>query len=102
MASKYNYKDPLEHIIKVLVENPDEIEIRQEEEGTVVNLYVKANPSDYGSIIGKRGKMINNIKNLLKVKAVKDGVKININIEDDAPKPTNKKEAEEETLESEE
>lgn len=100
MASKYNYQEPLEHIIKVLVENPEEIEIRQEEDGTIINLFVKANPSDYGSIIGKRGKMINNIKNILKVKAVKDGVKININIDDDAPRPS--RETENETADSEE
>ncbi|NCT55377.1 KH domain-containing protein [bacterium] len=85
MKDSFNYKEPLEKIITVLVDNPKEVEIREEVDGTIVNLYIKANPNDYGVIIGRGGKMINNIKNILKVKAVKDGIKINLNIDDREP-----------------
>ncbi|HHH14312.1 MAG TPA: KH domain-containing protein [candidate division WWE3 bacterium] len=93
----YNYKEPLEYILKLLVTHPEELEVRQEEEGTVVNLYVKANKEDYGIIIGKGGQRIKNIKNILTVKAVKDGVKINIHVDEEG-----KKESKEETPPAEE
>lgn len=80
---KDNYKETLEYLLKFIVENPNDIEIEQTNEGTLINLNVKANKSDYGTIIGKGGQMIQNIRRILTVKAVKDGVKINIKIDDE-------------------
>ncbi len=83
---QYNYKEPLEYILKLLVNHPEDLEVTQEEDNTVVNLYVKANKEDYGIIIGKGGQRIKNIKNILTVKAVKDGVKINIYVDEESRK----------------
>lgn len=78
----YNYQEPLEYILKLIVNNPEDLEITQKEDGTVVDLFIKANPEDYGIIIGKGGERIKNIKKILTVKAVRDGVKLNINVDD--------------------
>lgn len=80
---KYDYQEPLEYILKLIVNNPEDLEVTQKEDGTVVDLYVKANKEDYGIIIGKKGDRIKNIKKILTVKAVKDGVKLNIKVDDD-------------------
>ena len=80
---EYNYQEPLEYILRLIVNNPDELEITQKEEGTVIDLFIKANPSDYGIIIGRGGERIKNIKKILTVKAVRDGVKLNIHVDDD-------------------
>ena len=51
-------KELLEYIAKALVENPDEVEVIQEEEeeGKIV-LKLKVADEDKGRIIGKRGRI---------------------------------------------
>ncbi len=62
-------KDLLEFIIKNIVDNPKDIEIRQEIEGEQIKLTVFAPQEQIGPIIGKGGKTIKAIKRLLAVKA---------------------------------
>jgi len=93
---KYNYKEPLEYILNLIVNHPEELEVTQKESGTIVDLYIKANPSDYGIIIGKKGERVKNIKKILTVKAVKDGVKLNIKVDDSNVKRESVEEAAEE------
>ncbi|WP_304037122.1 KH domain-containing protein [Mesonia mobilis] len=65
-------KELLEYIAKELVENPDEVEVIQEEEeeGKIV-LKLKVADEDKGRIIGKRGRIAESIRAILRVKAVK-------------------------------
>ena len=65
-------KELLEYIAKELVENPDEVEVTQEEEeeGKIV-LKLKVADEDKGRIIGKRGRIAESIRAILRVKAVK-------------------------------
>lgn len=77
------YAQALEYMVKIIAENPDEVEITEQTDGTVITLYIKAAKSDYGAIIGKGGQMVQNMRRILTVKAVKDGIKININIDDE-------------------
>ena len=65
-------KELLEYIAKALVENPDEVEVTQEEEeeGKIV-LKLKVADEDKGRIIGKRGRIAESIRAILRVKAVK-------------------------------
>lgn len=97
-----NYKEVLDYILKFIVEFPEDIKVTETVDGSVVNLHVTANKSDYGTIIGKGGQMIQNIRKVLTVKAVKDNIKVNIEIDDELPKAKtpvveeNKKEVEKE------
>ena len=65
-------KELLEYIAKAIVENPDEVEVTQEEEeeGKIV-LKLKVADEDKGRIIGKRGRIAESIRAILRVKAVK-------------------------------
>ena len=65
-------KDLLEYIVKALVENPDEVEIteEEEEEGKIV-LKLKVADDDKGRIIGKKGRIAESLRAILRVKAVK-------------------------------
>ena len=67
-------KELLEYIAKEIVENPDEVEVIQEEEeeeeGKIV-LKLKVADDDKGRIIGKRGRIAESIRAILRVKAVK-------------------------------
>jgi predicted RNA-binding protein YlqC (UPF0109 family) len=59
----------LEHLLKVLVEHPDEVIVTPiEGEGTIV-FEVQVNQEDSGKIIGKKGRTINALRTILKSSA---------------------------------
>ena len=44
---------------------------------------IKTNKENIGKIIGKKGKIINNIRKLVKIPAIKEGKEIQITVEED-------------------
>ena len=74
-------KELLEYIAKEIVENPDEVEVIQEEEeeGRIV-LKLKVADEDKGRIIGKRGRIAESIRAILRVKAVKTDTHVFLDI----------------------
>ena len=74
-------KELLEYIAKEIVENPDEFEVIQEEEeeGKIV-LKLKVADEDKGRIIGKRGRIAESIRAILRVKAVKTDTHVFLDI----------------------
>lgn len=79
-------KDTLLFIVKSIVDNPDDVEIEEEEVEGVTNLIISANSEDIGKIIGREGKVIRSIRNIMKIKAMKTGSRINISIADSEKK----------------
>jgi len=75
-------KDLLEYITKSIVEHPDDVFISQTEEGEVSVLKIKANPEDLKIVIGKEGKTIRAIREILKIPATKLAKKIRVEIEE--------------------
>lgn len=75
-------KKALEYIISQIVDNPEKIEISEAEEADMTNFSVKVDPSDMGKIIGKGGKVIRAIRNVIKISAIKQNKKINISLVD--------------------
>lgn len=73
-------KNTLELIIKGIVDNTDKVEISEEENQGVVNLTVKVDPEEMGKIIGKEGKVIRAIRNVLRIQAMKENKKIYITL----------------------
>ena len=74
-------KELLEYIAKALVENPDEVEvIREEEEEGKIVLKLKVADEDKGRIIGKRGRIAESIRAILRVKAVKTDTHVFLDI----------------------
>ena len=73
-----NMKALLEYIIKPLVNHPDDVVITEEKlEDESWSYKVQANSEDMGRLIGKEGKIIKAIRNLVKVYAVKNNLLIN-------------------------
>ena len=74
-------KDLLEYIVKAIVENPDEVEIteEEEEEGKIV-LKLKVADEDKGRIIGKKGRIAESLRAILRVKAVKTDTHVYLDI----------------------
>lgn len=72
-SGRLTMKDLLETIVKALVDNPDEVTVRevQGEKSTILEL--KVNEDDVGKVIGKQGRIINALRTILRSAAVKDG-----------------------------
>ena len=70
-----------EHVTKNLAEDPDAIEVEVEERrGGEIALLVHANPDDMGRLIGRRGRVIQALRQLVRAAGSADGVKANVDI----------------------
>ncbi|PIT89383.1 MAG: hypothetical protein COU27_00610 [Candidatus Levybacteria bacterium CG10_big_fil_rev_8_21_14_0_10_36_7] len=73
-------KEILTHILENILQGPFEISEESSDEMTTFNL--KINKEEIGKVIGKGGKTINSIKNVLKIKAIRDGIRIDIQVQE--------------------
>lgn len=73
-------KDILTYLIKGIVEKDDVVAVSEEEDQGIVNLTVSVDPSDMGRVIGKEGKVIKAIRNVMRIPAMKQNKKIYITL----------------------
>jgi uncharacterized protein len=73
-------KDILTYIIKSIVEKEDSVSITEEENQGIVNLVINVDSSEMGKVIGKEGKVIKAIRNVMRIPAMKQGKKIYISL----------------------
>lgn len=71
-------KKSLEYIVGQIVDNPEKVEVNEQEDQGIINFTITVDPSDMGRIIGKNGKVIRAIRNVVKISAIKQNKKINI------------------------
>jgi len=77
-------KEFIEYLIKSIVKNPDAVKISesQGEEGKVIYT-ITASKEDMGTIIGRKGRNIQSIRNVARIKAIRDDVHIQIEVVDE-------------------
>lgn len=75
----------VEYIVKQIVKNPQDITVTETLDGDIYIYNISASPEDMGVLIGKEGRTIRSIRNLVKAKAIKDNLRIQINIVDTQP-----------------
>ncbi len=73
-------KDTLTLIIKGIVDKPEEVEITEEENQGIVNFTIKVATEDMGKVIGKEGKVIKAIRNVMRIPGVLQSKKIYITL----------------------
>jgi hypothetical protein len=73
-------KDTLTYIISSIVEKPDAVKVKEEEKDGVLNFIVTVDKDDMGRVIGKQGKVIKSIRNVMKIPAIKNSKKIYISL----------------------
>jgi len=67
-------KELLEYIVKELVDNPDEVQITEEEEGDKTVIFkLKVAENDLGKVIGKKGRTANAIRVVMRAASAKRG-----------------------------
>lgn len=75
-------KDILTYIISSIVNNADEVKIEEQEENGIVNFTITVSKEDMGRVIGKNGKIIKSIRNIMKIPALKQNKKVFISLSD--------------------
>jgi predicted RNA-binding protein YlqC (UPF0109 family) len=72
----------LDLLVTSLVDDPDAVRIDAIEQRGRVRLEVRVGPDDMGRVIGKRGRVANAIRTVVRAAAVRDGVDVDVEFED--------------------
>ncbi len=75
-------KKTLEFILASLVDHPDEVTVEEHQENSRTILSIRAHQEDYGKIIGKNGRIIRAIRDLIKLMATKENIYADVVIND--------------------
>jgi predicted RNA-binding protein YlqC (UPF0109 family) len=69
----------LEYVVKQVVDDPDAVEVTTSESRRAdLQLDVRVGPGDMGRVIGKRGRIAQSIRTVVRAAAVKDGAQVDI------------------------
>lgn len=72
----------LEVCLRAIVDDPDSIDIEVDERDSRCTLHVRVASDDMGKIIGKRGRVANALRTLVKAAGSRDGVNASVEIDD--------------------
>lgn len=74
------YGSFVEHLVKSVVENPDQVEVEEDADGHTRTFYVNVNPEDVGKVIGKSGRVVSAIRCVVSAVAAKSREKAFVKI----------------------
>jgi predicted RNA-binding protein YlqC (UPF0109 family) len=73
-------RDAVELIARALVDDPDGVFVDASERGDTVTLLVHASPGDLGRIIGKRGRVIQSVRQVARAAGSTEGVRVTVDV----------------------
>ncbi len=73
-------KELLEHIAKALVDDPDQVEIKQVESERLIVLELRVAPEDMGKVIGKQGRIAKAVRTVVNAAAIKENKRVVVEI----------------------
>ena len=76
------YKELLEYVVKNLVTNPDKVVVSEEEKDSKIILHLTVDSADMGRIIGKEGRIIRSIREIINSYGMKNSEKVLVNVEE--------------------
>jgi uncharacterized protein len=79
-------KEFIEYLLKQFVSKPDDVVITESEDNGLKMYLIKVADEDMGLVIGKGGKTIKSIRSLVRSKAIKDGIRVRIELVDNRSK----------------
>ena len=78
-----NARAVLEYLARAVVEDPDAVEVSVDDgRRGVVTLNVQVGDGDMGRVIGKRGRVAQSIRTVVRAAAVRDGVNVDVEFVD--------------------
>lgn len=75
-------EDLIKLLVEPLVEDIKKVKIEKKQEGNNILFTLIVPKEEIAKVIGKNGKMIKSIKNLLKIRAIKENVFANIEVQE--------------------
>ena len=75
-------KELLTYILQNLVDNPDEVSVTERKAGGETVFEVRVAPGDMGKVIGRQGRIVKQIRILMRAVAQRKGQKISVDILD--------------------
>lgn len=75
-------RDVCEYLVKAVVEEPDGVEVDVNGGARVTTIEVRVAPGDMGRVIGKRGRIAQSIRTVVRAAAVRDGVSVDVEFVD--------------------
>jgi len=73
-------KELIEYIAQSLVDDPKEVQVRQDRNGSRVHLELRVAKDDMGRVIGKGGRVANSMRVLLRVAAAREGKQVTLDV----------------------
>ena len=68
-----NMKDLIEYIVRSLVDDPSQVRVSEIEGASTIIYELRVAPEDMGRVIGKKGRVANAMRTLLRVAATREG-----------------------------
>jgi len=75
-------RDVCEYLVKAVVEEPDGVEVDVVERRGRSLIEVHVAPGDMGRVIGKRGRIAQSIRTVVRAAAVRDGAEVDVDFVD--------------------
>ena len=72
----------LEYLVRQIVDDPDAVQVEVDDRGRRPSLNVTVAPGDMGRVIGKRGRVAQSIRTVVRAAAVRDGREIEVEFVD--------------------
>jgi uncharacterized protein len=73
-------KELVEYIAKSLVDDPSQVEVTESARGNSTRLELEVAQEDMGRVIGKKGRVANATRTLLRVMAARQGKRVTLDI----------------------
>ena len=73
-------KELVEVIAKALVDNPEEVVVTESMKGEDTLIELKVSPADMGKVIGRKGRIANAIRTVVKAGALRENRKVAVDI----------------------
>ena len=74
--------DVVDYLAKALVDEPDAVTVRESGDRDRVTVRLDVAEGDWGKVIGRGGRIASAMRSLVKVAAVKEDVRVNLEIGD--------------------
>jgi predicted RNA-binding protein YlqC (UPF0109 family) len=70
----------VEYVARQLADDPDAVDVSVSERRGEVSLLVHANPDDLGRLIGRRGRVIQAIRQVTRAAGASEGIRVSVDI----------------------
>lgn len=71
-----------EHLARSIADSPDSIEVDLQEGRGQVSVMIHADPDDIGRLIGRRGRVIQAVRQVVRAAAASEGIRADVDIAD--------------------